>query len=74
MSLYRTQSLYESAYLLARGFSLAGKERSGSKITLLFEDSEEIRTESLRFYNGAKVGAKGYSDCYRSLKDYIFER
>ena len=71
---YKTQNLYEASYLLAKGFSLAGKERAGNKITLLFKDSEETRAEALRFSNGAKVGAKGYSDSYRTLKDYIFER
>jgi hypothetical protein len=71
---YRAQNLYECAYLMAKGFMLQGKERNGNKITLLFEGSPEINQEVMRFYNGAKIEAKKYSDCYRTLKDYIFER
>ena len=71
---YRVQNLYEASFLLARGFPLAGKEQSGGKITVLFMDSEEIRKEALGYYNGSKVSAKEYSDAYRSLKDFIFQK
>ena len=71
---YRTQSLYEGSYLLAKGFSLAGKEGIGNKITILFKDDPKIRDEALSFYNGAKIEAKKFSDSYRTLKDYVFER
>ncbi|MBM3254239.1 MAG: hypothetical protein FJZ16_08300 [Candidatus Omnitrophica bacterium] len=71
---YKTQNLYEASYLLARGFNLSGKEKNGNKITLLFHDSEKIRKEALDFYNGAKIEAKDYSDSYRTLKDYVFDR
>lgn len=71
---YKTQNLYEASYLLAKGFSLAGKERAGNKVTILFKDNEKIKEEAMNFYNGAKVGAKEYSDSYRTLKDYVFER
>jgi len=71
---YKTQSLYEGSYLMARGFSLAGKEKAGNKITILFEHKPEICHEAMRFYNGAKIEAKKYSDAYRTLKDYVFER
>ena len=71
---YRTQSLYEASFLMARGFPLAGKEKTGSKITLLFKDGKEIREEALEFYNGTEVEAKAVFDAYRSLKDYVFEK
>lgn len=71
---YRTQSLYEASYLLAKGFSLAGKEGTGNKITILFKDAPKIRDEVLNFYNKAKIEAKSYSDCFRTLKDFVFER
>ena len=73
-SCYKTQSLYEGAFLMAKGFSLAGKEKPGSKITILFEYTPEISEKAMEFYNGGKVEAKKYTDCYRTLKDYIFER
>lgn len=73
-SAYRTQNLYEGAFLLARGFNLAGKEQDKNKVTILFEHESEINKESMRFYNGASIEAKKYSDCYRTLKDYIFTK
>ncbi len=71
---YRTQNLYEASYLLAKGFNLAGKEKVGSKIILLFECKIGINEAAMGFYNGAKVEAKKFSDSYRSLKDYVFQR
>jgi len=68
-----TQNLYEGSFLLCRGFKLTGKKRDGSKVTLHFS-GKNVREEALKFYNGFKVEAKAYSDAYRTLKDYIFER
>ncbi len=73
-STYRTQNLYEASFLLAKGYHLAGKEQDKNKVTVLFELGPEINHESMRFYNGASVEAKKYSDCYRTLKDYIFTK
>ena len=64
----------EAAYLLAKGFSLAGKENMGVKITIKFDKTSDIEKESMNYYNGALVEAKQYSDSYRTLKDYIFTR
>ncbi len=69
----KTQSLYESAFLLCQGFKLSGKEKAGNKVTLFFE-GQNVHAEAMKFYNGAKVAAKAYSDAYRTLKDYVFER
>ncbi len=71
---HRTQNLYEASYLLAKGFNLAGKEKAGSKIILLFEYKPEISEAAMGFYNGGKIEAKKFSDSYRTLKDFIFER
>lgn len=71
---FKTQSLYEASYLLAKGFSLAGKEKTGDKVTILFDASSKLVEESLRFYNGGKIEAKAMFDAYRTLKDYVFER
>ena len=72
-NVYQTQNLYEGAYLLSRGFKLAGKDRQGNKMLVLFE-GKSVREEALKFYNGAKVEAKALTDAYRTLKDYVFER
>jgi len=70
---YSTQNLYESAYLLSRGFKLAGKSREGMKVSVIFM-GVGVREEALKFYNGGKVEAKALTDAYRTLKDYVFER
>ena len=72
---HRTQSLYEGAYLLARGFKLAGKERTGQKVTVIFESHPDLAEAVMSFYNnGSRVEPKALFDAYRTLKDFIFER
>ena len=70
---YATQNLYEAAFLLCKGFNLAGKRREGSKVIVMFQGAE-ASTAALKYYNGAKVEAKAFTDAYRTLKDYVFER
>lgn len=72
-SVYATQNLYEAAFCLCKGFKLVGKRQQGNKVVVLFEGSE-VCEAALTYYNGATVEAKAYSDSYRTLKDYIFER
>ena len=72
-NLYSTQNLYEAAFCLCRGLKLAGKERKGNKVVVQFQGMS-AKEEALKFYNGGKVEAKAYSDAYRTLKDYVFER
>ena len=72
-NVYATQNLYEAAFCLCRGLKLAGKERQGNKVIIRFQGAG-AEEEALKFYNGAKVEAKKYSDAYRTLKDYVFER
>lgn len=73
-SAYRTQSLYEAAYLLAKGFKLSGQERSSNKSTLLFKDSPKLQVAVMAFYNRGTIEAKRYTDAYRTLKDFVFTR
>ena len=59
---------------MARGCELSGKESLGNKVNILFKESKKIKIESLNFYNGGLVEGKKFSDCYRSLKDYVFTK
>jgi len=70
---HASQNLYECAYLLAKGFKLNGKEETGQKVTIFLE-GDGIADEVLRYYNGGLVSAKKFTDAYRTLKDYVFER
>lgn len=71
---YMTQSLYESSYLMAEGYDLAGKTKDGNKMSIYFKPSASINEAAIRFYNGGKVEAKKLCDSYRTLKDYIFTK
>ncbi len=72
---YRTQSLYEASFLLARGFKLIAANTDGPKATLLFADSVDLQQTILDFYNSkGMVRAKPFVDAYRSLKDMVFRR
>jgi len=72
MKYYKTQNLYEAAYIHAKGCMLLGKESHNNKVSLFFGD--DARQHGLDFYNGGEIEAKKYSDSYRTLKDYVFER
>jgi len=71
---FSTQSLYEASYLMAKGFSLAGKDTSSQKVTILFKREPNIEEEVVKFYNGARIEAKKFSDAYRTIKDFVFTR
>jgi len=69
---HRTTNLYEAAYLLCREFKLAGKERQGQRMVVVFGPDERLRQAVLDYYSGATVEARKFADRYRSLKDYLF--
>jgi hypothetical protein len=74
---HKTQSLYEAAFLMAKGFKLARKEtsESGRKVILVFEPHPDLAEAVMSFYNnGSRVEPKALFDAYRTLKDYIFQR
>ncbi len=73
---HKTQSLYEGAFLLAKGFRLAGKEapESGRKVLLVFEPHPDLDEAVMSFYNGGRIEGKLLFDAYRTLKDLVFQR
>lgn len=72
-NVFETQNLYQGAYCLCRGFSLVGKKKLGAKVFISFK-GDNVCSEAMRFYNGDMIEAKAFTDAYRTLKDYIFER
>ena len=71
---HKTQNLYEAAFLRAHGFKLAGKERSGQKVTIVFAPDPSINDAVMDFYNGGHVEGQAFVEAYRTLKDLVFER
>ncbi len=72
MNEYRTENLYEASFLACRGFQFSGKEYSGSKASLIYQNSEQLQKSVIDFYAGGLVSAKEFCDWYRNLKDYCF--
>ena len=70
--LYRTSSLFESAFLRTKGFTVVGKEQAGSKVSLLFHASSALDQAVQDFYNGSE--AQRLFQEFVSLKDFSFER
>ena len=72
---FRTQNLYQASYLVACGFRIVGKERSGQKVTVIFEPHPDIAAAAVSFHNGGvQVEPKALFAAYRDLKDFVFER
>jgi len=71
-NLYETQNLYEAAYCLAKGMRLVGKVRVGKRVAIHLE-GKDSHLEAMKFYGTTKVDAKTLFDCYRRLKDFIFQ-
>ena len=69
---YRTSNLYEAAYLLCRGYGLAGKEKAGKRTVVLFRATNGVQQAALDYYAGAVIEARMLADKYRALKDYVF--
>lgn len=71
--IFKTQNLYQAAFLMSKGFKFIRKEDTGNKVTVVFS-GKNIEKEAFEFFNGAKVEAKLLTDSYRSLKDAVFSR
>ncbi len=69
---YGTQNLYEAAYLLAQGMRLVGKERKGNKMVVYLE-GQDAQAKAMEFYGKTRIDAKTLFDCYRTLKDFVFQ-
>ena len=72
-NIFKTQSLYIAAFCVYNNMKLVGMERDGRKVTMVFEGLDAER-KALEFYSRGIVEAQRYSECFRSLKDQIFER
>jgi hypothetical protein len=68
-----TQNLYLGSFCLCQGLKLVGKSLEGKKISIVFEGNA-AKERAMAFYSGAVVEAKTFSDAYRSLKDFVFEK
>ena len=70
---HTTPNLYESAFLIARGFKIVGIDRDSGRKAVIFLEGEGIEEAVRDYYNGGEVSGKAMTDSYRMLKDRIFE-
>lgn len=69
---YGTVDLYLGAYLKASGIKLIDIDRSGRRITFLFEDSPKTRKLIKDFYDDGKIKVSAYNHALKDLKAIIY--
>lgn len=70
---FLSEDLYLCSFLLASGHSLLGYTKNDRKVTLCFLRTPAIEEDTLAYYNSGKITASRLFDCYRRLKDLIFQ-
>ncbi len=72
---YITSSIYESSYLLAKGFIYLRIESSASAYKkIIFENSPEVQKVVADFYANGKVPVLTFVNAYKRLKGEIFNQ
>jgi len=72
---YRTEDIYESAYLITQGMERIKKEKKGDKWTIYFRNPDACEEHSLKYFDCKEnnINARAFVDNYRMLKRYIFQ-
>jgi len=71
---FETKDLYLSAYLKAKGLSLADTRRDGSRVFFIFEDKEKAENLLKEFFNGGRVSVSLFVKAISDLKTLIHMR
>lgn len=69
---YGTVDLYLGAYLRARGVKLLDLDRSGRRVTFIFEDSDKTRKLVKNFYDDGEVKINDYKSALKDLKSMTY--
>ncbi len=69
---YGTVDLYLGAYLRARGTKLVDLDRSGRRVTFIFEDSDKTRKLVKNFYDNGEVKINAYKSALKDLKSMTY--
>lgn len=72
---YKTNDIYEAAYLMCKGHKRLGKEKQKEKWLIIFEDMVACERTSLEYFdnNNPNVNAKEFANNIRILKRYMFQ-
>ncbi len=66
-NIFGTVDVAEAAYLISRGFKLAGSPSGSGGNKTIYLTGKDPHVEVVGYYNGEKVEAKKMIDSYRSL-------
>lgn len=69
---YGTTDLYVGAFLKARGIKLIDVDKSGRRITFLFEDTPEVKKLLREFYNDGIVRINEFQHAIKDLKSITY--
>ena len=69
---YGTVDLYLGAYLRAQGIKLVDLDRSGRRVTFIFEDSDKTRKLVKNFYDDGEVKINDYKSALKDLKSMTY--
>lgn len=74
-AIYLTDSIYEAAFLLAKGFPHLRTENSITTYKkIIFEDSPDLQKAIAFFYGNGKVPVLSFVNSYKKIKGEIFSR
>lgn len=69
---YRTSDLYYAAYLRVAGVVFLDSDRSGGRVSFIFENTDAIRELKREYFNRtSKICALNYADEIRNMKALI---
>ena len=73
---YPTQHIFCAAYLLAVGHQISHVDTESSNKSTMYFEGENAERDALSFFNGTakKIDPKKYSESYRNVKDFLFQR
>ena len=70
---HRTADLYYAAFLRTAGVTLLGTEKTGRRVTYIFEDTGVVEELKMGFFNRtAKVPALTFVDEIKAMKSLTF--
>lgn len=69
--IYKTSDLYLSAYLKAKGHKIEDIERGVKKCYFIFENSERLMSDRMRFFNEGLISVTQYKNALQDLRVLI---
>ena len=71
---YLTEDLYLSSFLMAKSHHVLGYIKTGRKASIRFLITASLEKDVMAYYNSGKAVGSRLFDCYRRLKDMVFQR